>query len=174
MDEMQNPSDPAERLDLDLDLSSGPIDLQDDLEGDTLREECGVFGIFGHPEAATITALGLHALQHRGQEAAGIVTFDGSRFHSERRLGLVGDTFSRREVIERLPGTAAAGHVRYSTTGATILRNVQPLFAELNAGGFAVGHNGNLTWSRSPSAAASSTASSRRCARSRAPIRWWR
>jgi amidophosphoribosyltransferase len=145
MDEMQNPSDPAGQLDLDLDLSSGPIDLQDDLEGDTLREECGVFGIFGHPEAAAITALGLHALQHRGQEAAGIVTFDGSRFHSERRLGLVGDTFSRREVIERLPGTAAAGHVRYSTTGATILRNVQPLFAELNAGGFAVGHNGNLT-----------------------------
>src|SRR5258708_3696748 len=115
------------------------------LEGDTLREECGVFGIFGHPEAAAITALGLHALQHRGQEAAGIVSFDGSRFHSERRLGLVGDTFSRREVIERLPGIMAVGHVRYSTTGATILRNVQPLFAELNAGGFAVGHNGNLT-----------------------------
>src|SRR5713226_1017446 len=141
MDEMQNPSDPAEQLD----RNSGPIELQDDLEGDTLREECGVFGIFGHPEAAAITALGLHALQHRGQEAAGIVSFDGSRFHSERRLGLVGDTFSRREVIDRLPGNAAIGHVRYSTTGATILRNVQPLFAELNAGGFAVGHNGNLT-----------------------------
>ena len=104
-----------------------------------------MFGIFGHPEAAAITALGLHALQHRGQEAAGIVSFDGTRFHTERRLGLVGDTFSRREVIERLPGTVAVGHVRYSTTGATILRNVQPLFAELNAGGFAVGHNGNLT-----------------------------
>jgi len=94
---------------------------------------------------AAITALGLHALQHRGQEAAGIVTFDGRRFHSERRMGLVGDTFSRREVIERLPGHVAIGHVRYSTTGETILRNVQPLFAELNAGGFAVGHNGNLT-----------------------------
>ena len=104
-----------------------------------------MFGIFGHPEAAAITALGLHALQHRGQEAAGIVSFDGTRFHSERRLGLVGDTFSRREVIERLPGNSAVGHVRYSTTGETILRNVQPLFAELNAGGFAVGHNGNLT-----------------------------
>src|SRR5215216_2799409 len=141
MDAMQNPSDPATQLD----RNSGPIDLQDDLEGDTLREECGVFGIFGHPEAAAITALGLHALQHRGQEAAGIVTFDGSRFQSERRLGLVGDTFSRREVIERLPGNTAVGHVRYSTTGATILRNVQPLFAELNTGGFAVGHNGNLT-----------------------------
>src|SRR5258705_5977048 len=95
------------------------------LEGDTLREECGVFGIFGHPEAAAITALGLHALQHRCHEAAGIVSFDGSRFHSERRLGLVGDTFSRPEVIDRLPRHAAIGHVRYSTTGATILRNWQ-------------------------------------------------
>ena len=116
-----------------------------DLDADRLREECGVFGIFSHPDAAAITALGLHALQHRGQEAAGIVTFDGKRFHSERRLGLVGDAFSRRDVIDRLPGNAAIGHVRYSTTGETILRNVQPLFAELNAGGFAVGHNGNLT-----------------------------
>ena len=116
-----------------------------DLDGDRLREECGVFGIFGHPDAAAITALGLHALQHRGQEAAGIVSFDGQRFHSERRMGLVGDAFSRREVIERLPGHMAVGHVRYSTTGETILRNVQPLFAELNTGGFAVGHNGNLT-----------------------------
>ena len=122
---------------------SDPADF--DLDADRLREECGVFGIFGHPDAAAITALGLHALQHRGQEAAGIVSFDGKRFHSERRLGLVGDAFSRREVIDRLPGNAAVGHVRYSTTGETILRNVQPLFAELNAGGFAVGHNGNLT-----------------------------
>src|SRR5438270_965532 len=143
MDEMQSPSEEAAGRHPDL---RPPIDLRDsDLEGDTLREECGVFGIFGHPEAAAITALGLHALQHRGQEAAGIVSFDGTRFHSERRLGLVGDTFSRREVIDRLPGSVAIGHVRYSTTGATILRNVQPLFAELNAGGFAVGHNGNLT-----------------------------
>ena len=124
-----------------MDDQQGSIDL----EGDTLREECGVFGIFGHPDAAAITALGLHALQHRGQEAAGIVSYDGQRFHSERRLGLVGDTFARREVIDRLPGTTAIGHVRYSTTGETILRNVQPLFAELNAGGFAIGHNGNLT-----------------------------
>ncbi len=116
-----------------------------DLDGDRLREECGVFGIFGHPDAAAITALGLHALQHRGQEAAGIVSFDGKRFHSERRMGLVGDNFSRREVIDRLPGTVAVGHVRYSTTGETILRNVQPLFAELEGGGFAIGHNGNLT-----------------------------
>ncbi|HEY1944540.1 MAG TPA: amidophosphoribosyltransferase [Roseiarcus sp.] len=116
-----------------------------DLDGDRLREECGVFGIFGHPDAAAITALGLHALQHRGQEAAGIVAFDGSRFHSERRLGLVGDHFSSAATIERLPGSAAVGHVRYSTTGETILRNVQPLFAELESGGLAVAHNGNLT-----------------------------
>ena len=116
-----------------------------DLEEDRLREECGVFGVYNHPDAAAITALGLHALQHRGQEAAGIVSFDGKRFHSERRMGLVGDTFSRREVIDRLPGQVAIGHVRYSTTGETIIRNVQPLFAELNAGGFAIGHNGNLT-----------------------------
>jgi amidophosphoribosyltransferase len=122
-------------------IESAPFDP----DADRLREECGVFGIFGHPDAAAITALGLHALQHRGQEAAGIVSFDGKRFHSERRMGLVGDNFSRREVIDRLPGTSAVGHVRYSTTGETILRNVQPLFAELNAGGFAVGHNGNLT-----------------------------
>src|SRR6201998_4274066 len=152
MDCKQSPSDdPAAQHDLNRDYPNPGVDRPElfltdsDLEGDTLREECGVFGIFGHPEAAAITALGLHALQHRGQEAAGIVSFDGTRFHSERRLGLVGDTFSRREVIERLPGNAAIGHVRYSTTGETILRNVQPLFAELNAGGFAVGHNGNLT-----------------------------
>jgi amidophosphoribosyltransferase len=116
-----------------------------DLDEDRLREECGVFGIFGHPDAAAITALGLHALQHRGQEACGIVSFDAGRFHSERRMGLVGDTFSRAEVIAKLPGSAAIGHVRYSTTGETILRNVQPLFCELDGGGFAVGHNGNLT-----------------------------
>jgi amidophosphoribosyltransferase len=119
--------------------------LEDDLDGDTLREECGVFGIFGHPDAAAITALGLHALQHRGQEAAGIVTFDGRRFHSERRLGLVGDTFSDPAIIKQLAGDSAVGHVRYSTTGETILRNVQPLFAEIEGGGFAIGHNGNLT-----------------------------
>ena len=122
-----------------------PSALDLDLDADRLREECGIFGIFGHPDAAAITALGLHALQHRGQEAAGIVTFDGQRFNSERRLGLVGDHFSKASAIERLPGELAIGHVRYSTTGETILRNVQPLFAELNAGGFAIAHNGNLT-----------------------------
>jgi amidophosphoribosyltransferase len=127
---------------MDASTQSAAPEPRDD---DRLREECGVFGIFGHPDAAAITALGLHALQHRGQEAAGIVSFDGRRFHSERRLGLVADTFSRRELIDRLPGMSAMGHVRYSTTGETILRNVQPLFAELEGGGFAIGHNGNLT-----------------------------
>jgi amidophosphoribosyltransferase len=121
------------------------LDAYDDLDADRLREECGVFGVIGHPQAAALTALGLHALQHRGQEAAGIVAFDGERFTSERRLGLVGDHFSRAQTIERLPGNSAVGHVRYATTGATILRNVQPLFAELASGGLAVAHNGNLT-----------------------------
>jgi len=112
---------------------------------DTLREECGVFGVFGNEDAAALTALGLHALQHRGQEAAGIVTYDGAHFHSERRLGLVGDNFNKAEVIGRLKGHIALGHNRYSTTGDTILRNVQPLFADLDTGGFALAHNGNLT-----------------------------
>ncbi|MFN4143308.1 amidophosphoribosyltransferase [Aestuariivirga sp.] len=120
-------------------------DIDFELNADRLREECGVFGIYGHPDAAALTALGLHALQHRGQEAAGIVSFDGERFQTERRLGLVGDHFSSAKVIDRLKGNSALGHVRYSTTGETILRNVQPLFAELAAGGFAVAHNGNLT-----------------------------
>ncbi len=114
-------------------------------DSDRLHEECGVFGIFGHPDAAALTALGLHALQHRGQEAAGIVTFDGEQFQSERRLGLVGDHFTNPPVMKRLSGSSAIGHVRYSTRGNTILRNVQPLFADLNTGGFAVCHNGNLT-----------------------------
>ena len=104
-----------------------------------------MFGVFNHPDAAAIVALGLHALQHRGQEAAGIVAYDGVRFHSERRQGLVGDHFSNAATIDRLPGRSAIGHVRYSTTGETVLRNVQPLFAELEAGGLAVAHNGNLT-----------------------------
>jgi amidophosphoribosyltransferase len=106
---------------------------------------CGVFGVFGHDDAAALTALGLHALQHRGQEAAGMVAFDGERFHAERRIGLVGDHFSSGATIGRLKGRICMGHVRYSTTGEPILRNVQPLFAELAAGGFAIGHNGNLT-----------------------------
>ena len=106
---------------------------------------CGIVGVSGMDHAAEQAFLGLYALQHRGQEAAGIVAYDGERFHSERRLGLVGDHFSKESTIRRLAGRSAIGHVRYSTTGETILRNVQPLFAELATGGFAVAHNGNLT-----------------------------
>ena len=112
---------------------------------DKFHEECGVFGIFGHVESAAHTALGLHALQHRGQESAGIVSYDGEQFHSHRGLGLVGDNFSSAKVINRLRGHAAIGHNRYATSGETILRNVQPLFAELAFGGLAIAHNGNLT-----------------------------
>ena len=115
---------------------------------DKLRDACGVFGVFGHPDAAKLTALGLHALQHRGQESAGIVAHDGKFFHSERHMGLVGENFNKRDVMARLPGQNAAGHVRYSTTGDTLLRNVQPLFADLGERGFAIGHNGNLTNAR--------------------------
>jgi amidophosphoribosyltransferase len=112
---------------------------------DKLKEECGVFGVFGHPDAAALTALGLHALQHRGQESAGIVSFDGEHFNNEPYLGLVGDHFTKASVINRLPGKSALGHVRYSTTGNTSLKNVQPLFADLIGGGIAAAHNGNLT-----------------------------
>jgi amidophosphoribosyltransferase len=124
---------------------SQSFSTEDDSDGDTLHEECGVFGILGHSDAATLTALGLHALQHRGQEAAGIVSFDGQRFHSERRMGLVGDHYTDPATLARLPGDRSIGHVRYSTTGETILRNVQPLFAELEVGGIAIAHNGNFT-----------------------------
>ncbi len=114
-------------------------------DDDKLREECGVFGIYGAAEAAGYVALGLHALQHRGQEAAGIVSSDGMQFYPHRALGLVGDEFSSAEVIARLKGHQAIGHVRYSTTGETLLRNAQPLYADFSFGGFAVAHNGNLT-----------------------------
>ena len=120
-------------------ISTNPFD------DDKLREECGIFAVHGHKDAAALTALGLHALQHRGQEACGIVTSDGTRFHSHRALGQVGDNFSSQRVIDALPGSLAIGHNRYATTGETILRNVQPLFAEFDFGGFALGHNGNLT-----------------------------
>jgi len=114
-------------------------------DDDHLREECAVFGIYGHDEAAALTALGLHALQHRGQEAAGIVTHDGAQFHAHRGIGLVGDIFADQRVIERLRGNTAIGHTRYSTTGEPMMRNVQPLFAELDFGGLGIAHNGNLT-----------------------------
>ena len=112
---------------------------------DKFREECGVFGIFGHDSATAHVALGLHALQHRGQEGAGIVSFDGKQFNAERSLGLVGDHFNDPKVIAQLRGRSAIGHVRYATTGGTTLRNVQPLFAEFDFGGLAIAHNGNLT-----------------------------
>ncbi len=120
-------------------LSTNPFD------DDKLREECGVFGIWGAESASAIVALGLHALQHRGQEAAGITSYDGRIFHSHRAMGHVAGNFDRDDVIRRLAGDAAIGHVRYSTTGETALRNVQPLFAELASGGFAVAHNGNIS-----------------------------
>eukprot|EP01036_Dinobryon_divergens_P003813 gene3813-biopygen3386 len=112
---------------------------------DKYHEECGVFGILGHPDASTLTALGLHALQHRGQEAAGIVSFDGRQFYTEKHMGLVGDHYTNPVTLAKLPGPQAIGHTRYSTTGEVALRNVQPLFAELEEGGIAIAHNGNLT-----------------------------
>jgi amidophosphoribosyltransferase len=120
-------------------LTTNPFD------DDKLREECGIFGVYNSESAAAVVALGLHALQHRGQEAAGITSWDGHLFHSHRAMGHVAGNFDRDEVIRALPGRAAIGHVRYSTTGETALRNVQPLFAELAGGGFAVAHNGNLS-----------------------------
>ncbi|MHA6317231.1 amidophosphoribosyltransferase [Altererythrobacter sp. CAU 1778] len=116
-----------------------------DADGDKLREECGVFGVIGAPEAAPVVALGLHALQHRGQEAAGMVSFDGKEFFTRRGLGHVVANFSSAEAMAELPGAMAAGHVRYSTTGGSGLRNVQPLYADLAAGGFAIAHNGNIS-----------------------------
>src|SRR6201993_770200 len=115
------------------------------IDDDKPHEECGVFGAWNVTDAAAITALGLHALQHRGQEATGIVTHDGVRFHSHKGLGLVGDNYSDAKIMASLPGLRAIGNNRYATTGETVLRNVQPLFAEFEFGGFAVGHNGNLT-----------------------------
>ena len=110
-----------------------------------LKEECGVFGISNAKDASALTALGLHALQHRGQEGCGIVTFDGSQYFSEKRFGLVGDNFNKEKVLKNLPGDYAIGHNRYSTTGENTLRNIQPFFADTNAGGIGVAHNGNLT-----------------------------
>ncbi len=129
---------------LELDPKMVPRN-SDTVEIDKPGEECGVFGIWGTPDAAAHAALGLHALQHRGQESCGIVSFDGEHFNIHRALGLVGDHFDSEAVIDKLAGDAAIGHNRYATTGKTILRNVQPLVAELGSGGLAVAHNGNLT-----------------------------
>jgi amidophosphoribosyltransferase len=125
-------------------LGTDPLDT-DSLDTDHFHEECGVFGVYGHPDAAALAALGMHALQHRGQEAAGIVAYDGEQFNAHRGQGLVSDNFSSKEVIGRLRGSAAIGHVRYATTGEVALRNVQPLFADFEFGGLAICHNGNLT-----------------------------
>ena len=114
-------------------------------KSDKLREECGIFGISNHQDSSALVALGLHALQHRGQEGCGIVSFDGKNYHSEKRQGLVGDHFTNPEIIKKLPGTFAIGHNRYSTTGETSLRNIQPFFADLHMGGLSIAHNGNLT-----------------------------
>ena len=116
-----------------------------DADGDKLREECGIFGVIGSKEASAMTALGLHALQHRGQEAVGIVSFDGKEFFARRGLGHVAQVFSANSQFEELPGEMASGHVRYSTTGGQGLRNVQPLYADLARGGFSVAHNGNIS-----------------------------
>lgn len=124
------------------------LDSHDDVyDDDHPHEECGLFGIYGHIDASAHTALGLHALQHRGQESAGVVAYDAAneQFHSQRALGLVGDNFSSQDVIDTLKGASAIGHVRYSTSGDTLIRNVQPLFSEFKFGGLAVAHNGNLT-----------------------------
>ena len=131
-----------------LRFQTAPADPVDKWEfDDKPREECGVFGVFGSEDASVLTALGLHGLQHRGQEGCGIVSYDG-RFHHERYLGLVGEHFSGADMPKRLPGNSAIGHTRYATSGGTILRNVQPLFADLALGGFALAHNGNLTNAR--------------------------
>ena len=113
-----------------------------------LKEECGVFGIFDNKDAAALTALGLHALQHRGQEGCGIVTFDKKNFYAERRLGLVGDNFTKGKVLEKLPGNYSIGHNRYSTAGNNLIKNVQPFFADLHTGGISIAHNGNLSNAR--------------------------
>jgi len=115
---------------------------------DRLNEECGVFGIFKNKDASALTALGLHALQHRGQEGCGIVSFDGKNFYSERRLGLVGDNFTKGKVIEKLPGDCSIGHNRYSTSGDNLIKNIQPFFADLHTGGISISHNGNLSNAR--------------------------
>ncbi len=120
-----------------------------DVDGDKLKEECGIFGIIGAKEASGIVALGLHALQHRGQEAVGITSFDGidgdGEFYTHRGVGHVAQVFNSAESFAALPGAMASGHVRYSTTGGSGLRNVQPLFADLASGGFSIAHNGNIS-----------------------------
>ena len=116
-----------------------------DPDDDQMRLECGVFGVWGVQDASALTALGLHALQHRGQEACGIATFDGSRFYDDKHMGLVAEAFSGPDLVKRLPGRASIGHTRYATAGGSVIRNVQPMYSDLESGGIAIAHNGNLT-----------------------------
>ncbi|MBA4803093.1 MAG: amidophosphoribosyltransferase [Brevundimonas sp.] len=118
-----------------------------DVDDDRPRLECGVCGVWGaEPDAGSaIVALGLHALQHRGQEACGIASVHEARFYTERHMGLVGEAFGGADLPARMPGSAAVGHTRYSTAGGSFLRNIQPMFADLDQGGIAIAHNGNLT-----------------------------
>ena len=131
--------DPAKRSGIRNMLTTDPFD------DDKLREECGIFGVFDTEGASAMVALGLHALQHRGQEAAGITSYDDHDFHTHRAMGHVAGNFDREEIMGGLAGRCAIGHVRYSTTGETSLRNVQPLYADLATGGFAIAHNGNIS-----------------------------
>jgi len=108
------------------------------------KEECGIFGVFNHPEASNLTYLGLYALQHRGQESCGIVSSDGIDLHAHKSMGLVADVFGNQEIFKSLPGKAAIGHVRYSTTGSSVIKNVQPIMVDYSRGSIAVAHNGNL------------------------------
>jgi amidophosphoribosyltransferase len=108
------------------------------------EEECGIFGIYNHPEASNLTYLGLYALQHRGQESCGIVSSDGAALHSHKSMGLVADVFGNQDIFKKLPGKSAIGHVRYSTTGSSIIKNVQPLMVDYSRGSIAVAHNGNI------------------------------
>ncbi|WP_185245314.1 amidophosphoribosyltransferase [Citrifermentans bremense] len=108
------------------------------------EEECGIFGVFNHPEASNLTYLGLYALQHRGQESCGIVSSDGNNLHSHKSMGLVADVFGNQEIFKSLPGKAAIGHVRYSTTGSSVIKNVQPIMVDYSRGSIAVAHNGNI------------------------------
>ncbi len=135
---------PSGSCEADLEPAPGPWPRHED-DDDELRLECGVFGVWNTADAAAVTALGLHALQHRGQEACGIAAYDGMVFHTERHMGHVGDAFSGADLTRRLPGRYGIGHTRYATAGASVVRNVQPMFADLDSGGIAIAHNGNLT-----------------------------
>ena len=112
------------------------------------HEECGIFGVHNHPEASNLTYLGLYALQHRGQESCGIVSSDGQTLHSHKNMGLVADVFGNQEVFKSLPGFSAIGHVRYSTAGASVSKNIQPILVDYSRGSIAVAHNGNITNAR--------------------------